>query len=172
MSQALTTWKSKRAATLSNPTSAAVFVTAENSANAAVVYFPIITQTSAAFRFRARGRSHAGTSGNWTPAVQFGSSATAGSNTTIATATARTNANDCAWLIEGMLFWDSTKQQLGGTFMALNGSTVTQDNPAATTTKTSVDLSVAGNALCCTGLFGTSNAANNGFLDELSLEVA
>jgi hypothetical protein len=174
MANATTSYKAKKAATLSNPTSASTFVTSDNSSNAAVVYFPVVATGTqqAAFRFRARGRATTVGSHNVTPKVSYGVSATAGSNTIIAAASARAVATTTAgWAIEGTLFWDSTSKILTGVFWALNGSTATLDALAAlTATVSSVDLTASGLGLSVECTIATGGG-DSGFLDELALEV-
>lgn len=174
MANANTTYRAKKAASLSNPTSASMFVTSDNSSNAAVVYFPVVPSGTqqAAFRFRARGRATTVGSHNVTPKVCFGSSATEASNTVIAAASARAVATTTAgWMIEGTLQWDSTSQVLSGVFWAVNGSSPTLDALAAlTSTKTAVDLSTSGNALSAEITIATGGG-DVGYLDELILEV-
>lgn len=175
MANANTCYRAKAAANLANPiTNAVPFVTSQSATVAAAVYFPIVSgTTSAAFRVVARGRSTTGTSGNSAVSLQFGNSVSAATNTIVAAPTTQTNAANCVWLIDAIFTWDATKKQLEGTFYAINGSTVNRTTDAATTTVTAVDLSTgaAGNCIVAAGLFGTSNASNVMFLDELALEV-
>ncbi len=175
MANTNTIYRAKKAATLVNPvTNAVPFVTSDSATVAALVYFPIISGTvSAAFRIRARGRSTTGTSGNSAVSLQFGNSVAASTNTIIYAPTTQTNAANCVWWIEAVCVWDATKQQLETAGACINGSTVNYSGYASGTTVTAVDLSTgaAGNSICVAGLFGTSNASNNMFLDELVLEV-
>jgi hypothetical protein len=175
MASTNTIYRAKKAASLTNPiTNAVPFVTSDSSTVAAAVYFPqVIGTTSAAFRIRARGRSTTGTSGNSAVSLQFGNSVSASTNTIIYAPTTQTNAANCVWFIEAICVWDATKQQLETAGCCINGSTVNYSAYAAGTTVTAVDLSTgaAGNSIVVAGLFGTSNASNNMFLDELSLEV-
>lgn len=175
MSSNLSTYKAKRAASLVNPvTNAVPFVTADSSSVAALVRFPTISgTTSAAFKVRAVGRSTTGTSGNFACSLQFGNSTAAATNSIVYAPTTQTNANNCVWFIEAIFVWDATKQQLEGAGSAINGSTVNYSALAATTTVTAVDLSTgaAGNCIVAAALFGTSNASNIAYLDDLSLEV-
>lgn len=168
-------YRAKKAATLVNPvTNAVPFVTSDSATVAAAVYFPQISgTTSAAFKVRARGRSTTGTSGNFAISFQFGNSVAASTNTVVCAPTTQTNAANCVFFMEAVFVWDATKKQLENTFYAINGSTVNRTTDAAGTTVTAVDLSTgaAGNCIVAAGLFGTSNAANNAFLDELALEV-
>lgn len=175
MGNASTVYQAKKAASLGNVTSTTVFLQSDSSSKTAAVFFPTLDPSGAvnavAFRFYAWGRSTAGTSGNFTPVVYYGTSTTVGSNTSIAAASARTNATTCNWRIWGTLTWDGTTQKLTGEFAAINGSTATLDASAVTTTVSTVDLTTAGNGLTVTALFGTSNASNAAFLDGLTLEV-
>lgn len=164
-------YKAKKAATLSNPTSASTFVQSDDSTKAAAVFFPQqIAGSSASFRFRARGRVTTIGSHNNTPKVSLGSSVTAASNTIIAAATARAVATTTAvWSIDGVLEWNGTSNLLKGWFKALNGSTATLDADAVTTSVTA-DLSVPGVALSVESTVATGGG-DSSFLDELSLEV-
>lgn len=175
MANTNTIYKAKKAASLANPiTNAVPFVTSDSSSVAAAVYFPQISgTTSAAFRVRARGRSTTGTSGNFAISFQFGNSTAASTNTVVAAPTTQTNANNCVYFLEAIFVWDATKQQLENAYTCINGSTVNLIAPTAGTTVTAVDLSTgaSGNAIVAAALFGTSNASNVAYLDELSLEV-
>lgn len=170
-----TIYRAKKAASLTNPiTNAVPFVTSDSSSVAASVFFPqIVGTTSAAFKVRARGRSTTGTSGNFACSFQFGNSTAASTNTVVCAPATQTNAANCVWFLEAVFVWDATKQQLENTFYAINGSTVNRTADAAGTTVTAVDLSTgaAGNSIVAAALFGTSNASNIAYLDELSLEV-
>lgn len=174
MANSDTSYVAKKAATLSNPTSASTFVQSDNSSKAAAVYFPPLLSgtTNAKFKFRASGRATTVGSHNVTPKVSYGVSTTAGSNTIIAAATARAVATTTApWSIWGELFWDSTSQVLRGWFSALNGSTAVLDAAAVlTSTVSSVDLTATGLGLSveCTIATGGGDSA---ILDELVLEA-
>jgi hypothetical protein len=170
-----TIYRADKAATNANPiTNAVPFALSSDSTKPAIVYFPAISgTTSAAFKVRARGRSTTGTSGNFACSLQFGNSVSASTNTVVCAPATQTNAQNCVWFLEAVFVWDATKQQLENSFFAINGSTVNRTADAAGTTVTAVDLSTgaAGNAIVAAALFGTSNASNNAFLDELSLEI-
>lgn len=175
MANANTMYRAKKASSLTNPiTNAVPFAQSDDSTKPAGVFIPQISgTTSAAFRVRARGRSTTGTSGNFACSLQWGSSASASTNTVIYAPTTQTNADKCVWFIDAFLVWDATKQQLETVGCAINGSTVNFSAYAAGTTVTGVDLSTgaAGNQVVAAALFGTSNASNVAYLDELSLEV-
>lgn len=169
-----TIYRAKKAAALTNPTSATTFLQSDDSTKAAVVYFPVVDSQTAlvAFRFCARGRVTTTGAHNITPKVSYGVSTTAGSNTIIAAATARAGATDTAsWEICGTLLWNSTLKKLQGEFAAKNGSTIVLDTSAVLTNiPTSVDLTTTGNGLSVeiTVATGGGDVAR---LDELTLEV-
>ena len=169
-----TIYKADKAASQANPiTNAVPFVKSSDATKAALVYFPQTSgTTSAAFRVRARGRSTAGTSGNFACSLQFGTSIAASTNTVVCAPTTATNATKCSWFIEATFIWDSTTQKLANYYLANNASTPTLISPVEGTAVSSVDLSSGtGNAICAAALFGTSDSGNIAYLDELTLEV-
>ena len=176
MANANSIYRAKKAASLTNPTSASTFVQSDDSTKAAAVYFPVLSQanapTSMAFKFRAVGRALNSASHNVTPKVSYGVSTTAGSNTIIAAATARAvSTTQAVWAIWGDLFWDSTSDVLKGFFSALNGVTSVLDADAVlTNTVSSVDFSQSGLGLSVEITIATGGG-DTGYLDELSLEV-
>lgn len=178
----------KRASLLTNPTAATVWLQADNSSKASAVYVPdqwftaqsLVSTTlvsvanlgSLNFRVRASGRATGGTTTNFTPAIQFGTSTTAGSNTTVATATARAvNSTSAPWFIDATFVWDYTSKRLDGTFYASNGSAGTTDTVATTTQVTAVDFSTNGLGFVVSALFSATNAGNLCYLDALVLEA-
>ncbi len=169
-----TIFRSKKASSLTDPTSATTFKQSDDSTLAAVVYFPVLDSsvTSASFAFRARGRATTVGSHNVTPKVSYGTSATAASNTIIAAATARAVATTTGtWEIVGELNWNSTLQSLQGKFSALNGSTAVLDAFAVlTNVPTSVDLTASGKGLSVEITIATGGG-DIGYLDEFVLEV-
>lgn len=171
------TYRAKKAASLANPITNAVPFSISDSAGqptlAAAVFFPqTVGTTSAAFKIRARGRFTTGTSGNAAISFQFGTSAAASTNTVVCAPATQACADFAVYFLEAVFVWDATKKQLENTFYAINGSTVNRTADAAGTTVTAVDLSTGtGNAIVAAALFGTSNAGNIAFLDELALEV-
>lgn len=175
MANTNTSYRAKKAASLANPvTNAVPFVTSDSSSVAAAVYFPqIVGTTSAAFRVRARGRFTTGTSGNAAISLQFGNSTAASTNTIVCAPTTQTCADNCVYWLEAVFAWDATKKQLTNAYTALNSSTSVLVVYVAGTTVAAVDLSTgaAGNCIVAAALFGTSNAGNIAYLDELSLEV-
>lgn len=176
MSNANSVYRAKKAASLSNPTSATTFVTSDSSSKAAAVYFPVFSQAAAppviAFRVRALGHATTVGSHNVTPKISYGVSTTAGSNTIIAAATARAVATTTAtWEIVADLMWDNVSQVLQGSFWAMNGSTNVLDSPAVLTSSvTGVDFSTVGLGLSVEITIATGGG-DTGFLDDFSLEV-
>ena len=170
-----TVYRAKKANPLANPvTNAVPFNTADNSAVAAAVYFPQVLGTqSAAFKVMARGRFTTGQSGNAAISLQFGNSTLASTNTVVSAPTTQTCADFCVYRLEAIFVWDATKKQLENVGTCINGSTVNLYAWTAGTTKTAVDLSTgaAGNAIVAAALFGTTDAGNIAYLDELALEV-
>lgn len=174
MGQANTIYRAKKAANLTNPTSASTFVQSDDSSKAAAVYFPPLASgvTHAAFNFRARGRALNSASHNVTPKVSYGVSATAASNTIIAAATARAvSTAEAPWMIWGQLIWCSTGQVVKGWFSALNGVTAVLDAAAVLTNSlSSVDLTASGLGLSVECTIATGGG-DTGYLDALELEV-
>ncbi len=167
-------YEAKKAASLTNPTSATTFVQSDDSTKAAAVYFPVLdaSVTSASFWFLARGRATTTGAHNITPKVSYGVSTTAASNTVIAAATARAGATDTAsWEISGELLWNSTLKKLQGTFKAKNGSTVVLDAEAVLTNViSSVDLTTSGLGLSVEITVATGGG-DVAYLDRLELGV-
>lgn len=170
MANANTVYRAKKAATLTDPTSATTFKDSSDSTKPAIVYFPLTpTGTSKMFRVRAVGRVTTAGSYNWTPKVSIGTSATAGSNTIVAAATARAIATTTAvWEITVTFAWNGTSNLLKGHFSALNGSTAVLDAEAVTTSVTADLSSATSVGVTVEGTIGTGGSC---FLDELSLEV-
>lgn len=169
-----TIYQAKKANSLANPiTNAVPFVQTDDVTKATAVFFPQVTgTTSAAFRVRARGRSTTGTSGNFACSLQFGTSILAATNTVVCAPTTATNAANCSWFIEATFIWDATTQKLANVFMANNASTPAIIIQVEGTAVSTVDLSTGTtNAIVAAALFGTSNAGNIAYLDELTMEV-
>lgn len=175
MPNANSVFMAPKAASLSDPTSATTFKKSSDSTAACVVYFPQALaqgKNLVHFRVRAKGRATTVGSHNVTPKLSYGTSATAGSNTIIAAATARASATLTeSWWIEADLIWNSALQSIQGTFRALNGSTAVADTEAVLTgVPTSVDLTAAGKGFTVEMTIATGGG-DIGYLDELSLEV-
>lgn len=173
-----TRYIAKRAATLAivSSTAAACFVTASDSTKPCILYFPTVpTLQTILFDIRAWGRFTTGTSGTALATLQYGTSATAASNTDIAALGANTVATNGNWSLHVELQWDSTSQILRGWMEGISGDTPTMLGPIVNTaTKSSVDLTVAGGSgvgLVMSAKFGTSNASNVAFLDGFTMAV-
>lgn len=175
MANILASYRAKKANSLANPiTNAVPFNQADSSTTIAGCYFPQISgTTSAAFRARAYGRFTTGTSGNAACSFQFGNSTAASTNTVVCAPTTQTCAANCSWFLEAIFTWDATSKILQNIYTAINGSTFALVVYVAGTAATGVDLSTgaAGNALVPAALFGTSNAGNIAYLDDMVLEV-
>ena len=195
MANANSIYGAKLAAPLANPTAASVFLTQDsvtsNAASsstptkAAVIYLPEVEVDSVnlgnnagvkwplgtvAYTVHLVGRASAGTSGTFAVAVQIGSSTTAGNNTTLFTATAQTYNLLGNYQVILNLTYDPTSKLLSGSAKSAGGTTEALQIEVAMTSQT-VDLSLGKQALCVTGIFGTSNASNIGYLDDFTLEV-
>jgi hypothetical protein len=196
MANANSIYGAKLAAPLANPTAASVFLTQDSvTANAAssslptkaaVVYLPEVEVDAvnlgnnagvkwplgtSVWSVRLVGRAATGTSGTFTVALQIGNSTTAGTNTTI-TASALVGTFNLLGNYEFQfnLSYDPTSKLLAGNAGGWSGTTGTAVAGAAITPVT-VDLSLGKQALCVTGIFGTSNVNNIGYLDAFTLEV-
>lgn len=176
----------KRASSLANPiTTQVTFKQADNSSYAAFARFPITAEgsnfTSALFRIRARGRATTGGSLTFKAAIQLAtdvsnpagwtSAATSTNNTDLIALSARTIATATrSWYIDALVTWDSTSQRLTGQANGLNSETI-ETASAAISALTSVDLTTGKNGVVVAALFGTTNAANVAYLDELVVEA-
>lgn len=195
MANANSIYGAKLAAPLANPTAATVFLTQDSvTANAAssstptkaaVVYLPEVEVDSvnlgtspvkwplgtSVWSVRVVGRASTGTSGTFTVALQIGNSTTAGSNTTI-TASALVGTFNLLGNYEFQfnLSYDPTSKLLAGTAGGWSGTGGVVVATALITPVT-LDLSLGKQPLCVTGIFGTSNASNVGYLDAFSVEV-
>jgi hypothetical protein len=196
MANANSIYGAKLAAPLANPTAASVFLTQDSvTANAAssslptkaaVIYLPEVEVDAVnlgnnagvkwplgavAYSVRLVGRAAAGTSGNFTVALQIGSSTTTASNTTISAPTMLGAFNLLGnYEFTYNLSYDPTSKLLSGTAGGWGGTGGVIVAGAAITPVT-VDLSLGKQALCVTGIFGTSNVNNIGYLDAFTLEV-
>jgi hypothetical protein len=174
-----TTKKAPLAAALTGiGTTETTFKKDSDSTAAAVVYIPPkqafgeVGLKSCRFRVVARGRMTGGTTTNFTPILQYGTSATAASNTDVAALTARAcDSTSGHWVIVAEFTWDATSLLLNGNFRGANGSAGTLNTDTITTQVTAVDLSNENLGFCVTADWSADNASNAAYLDELSLEV-
>lgn len=176
-------YMAKKSVVQTNPLAASVFLQADNATKAAAVFVPdnwfdgpptsVTGQAIGAvsFKIRAYGRVTGGTTTNFTPALQFGTSITAASNTVVATGTAAAyNSASGNWFIEAEFLWDFTSKRLNGIFQAINGTAGTVQSPLTTTQVTAVDLSAAGQGFVISGFFSATNAGNLCYLDYFAVE--
>src|SRR6266850_1778984 len=166
----------KKATSLGNVTSASVFLQSDNAAKAAAVYVPDQWQDGTvagafAFNLRAWGRVTPGTTGNFTPVIQSGTSITAGSNTNCISGGAASYSASGCWRLDGQMIWDSTSKTVNGVLFGNNASAGTIVTSAASTQLTSILYATNGLGFSVSALFGTSNASNAAFLDGLVLEA-
>lgn len=126
-------------------------------------------------RVRAFGRVTGGTTTNFTPQLQWGTSATPGSNTDLESGGAvAVNSVSGFWYIDAVLYVDKASGKLNGTSKwGVVGSTVTHTAEAAIDNNiTSVDPSGNGTlGFVVTGTFSSGNASNAAYLDGFYLEL-
>jgi hypothetical protein len=123
-------------------------------------------------RIKAWGRVTGGTTTNFTVKLYSGSSATIGSNTSIATsgAIAVNSVSGNFWLeAEGV--WDSTSDKFQGLFRGHINGTAVAAAILSSVTQPGADPSTEGNGLTVTGTFSASNASNAAILDGFEVEV-
>lgn len=126
---------------------------------------------SAAFRVTAWGRVTGGTTINYTAQLQYGTSATPGSNTDIEASTARAvNSESGTWMIQTDLTWDVTSSKIQGRGWSMVNTLVdavaTIDNEI-----TSSDPDADGTlGFVVTGTFSSGHASNAAYLDGFVLE--
>jgi maltoporin len=171
--------KGLKATSLTNPTSATVFKSADNASYAAFVRVPGFSgDTDKVFRLRARGRATTGTTSNFKATLQYSSditstaAATATNNTDFYALTNRSLATITRfWKIECVVAWDSTSQRMVGQDEgSFNGETI-ETSGAIITALTAIDLSTGKCGFVVSTIFGSTNASNVATLDELTLEV-
>lgn len=163
-------------------TSTSETVFTSDGTNPIVLRFPTSEQLCSAngrgarrIAVRAGGRVTGGTTTNYTPQLQFGTSATPGSNTDIESGAAvAVNSTSGNWLIEWEGVVDAGSNKLDGFGRyAVHGSTRTvadwtqQDN--AITTADPDGNGTLG--FVVTGTFSSGNASNASYLDYFVLEV-
>ena len=124
------------------------------------------------FKVRAWGRVVTVGTLNFTIFLQFGTSATAASNTdisnsgTVSLASLTTN-----WLVEAELVWDGDSNRING-YQRNQVHTTLEATAAIDNAITSADPD-AGTALgfVVGGTFGTGNAGNKAYLDGLQIDI-
>jgi hypothetical protein len=185
LANANTTYLAKRSTPLTNPTSATIFLQADNAALAAFVAIPedFVLGTPRpnvlSFRVRAIGRVITGASSTLISTLYYSPTArtaittgTTGVATTGATHTsgafATTSGN---WFLTATYTWDPVSKILGGYFDAFSSGTPSVTATTVCTAVTAADLSISGPGFVVGATFGTGNAANIATLSELSLEV-
>lgn len=177
MANANSVYTAKRAATLTNPIAATTFLQADNSAKAAAVYVPDQWQEntvagSIRFNLKAWGRATGGTTTNFLPQIQFGTSVTAASNTDITVMTTRAyNSASGNWWIEAQMVWDSTSKILVGSFTGGGGTAGTLNTPTITTALSAKDFTTNGLGFTVSAIFSATNAGNLAYMDGFLLEV-
>jgi len=127
--------------------------------------------STAMFKVRAWGRVTGGTTTNFTVQLQYGTSATASSNTDIEASTAR--AVDSAshnWFIEAKLCWDTTSNKIQGCGHAMVAN-LYDVWAAADNAITSADPDAdSEQGFVVTGTFSSGNASNVAVMDGFVLE--
>src|SRR5580765_2117089 len=166
----------KKAAVLTNPTAAATFLQSDSSAKAASVFVPDQWQDgtvagSFAFNLRAWGRVTPGTTGNFTPVIQSGTSVTAASNTNCISGGAASYSASGCWRLDAQMVWDFTSKTVNGVLFGNNASAGTIVTSAAVTQLTTINYATNGLGFTVSALFGTSNAGNLAYLDGFVLEA-
>lgn len=177
MAQTNSIYSAKKAATLTNPVAATTFLQADNSAKAAAVFVPDQWQEntvagSLRLNIKAWGRATGGTTTNFLPQIQFGTSVTSASNTDITVMTTRAyNTASGNWWIEAQLIWDSTSKLLNGSFTGGGGTAGTINSPTIITQLAAKDFTTNGLGFTVSAIFSATNAGNLAFLDGFVLEA-
>ncbi len=128
------------------------------------------------FKVVLGGRVTGGTTTNFTPSLQYGTSATVASNTDILTGAAvAVNSVSGLWMIEAVCMVDYTSKKIDSsiTIQKVSGSTVTLTAAATGTnviTSVSADVGTAlGFVAACT--FSAGNAGNVAYVDVFQVEM-
>jgi len=124
------------------------------------------------FEIRIAGRVTGGTTTNFTLNLDYGTSATYTSNTTMATSGAvAVNSASSNFLLTAKLIWDSTSLILQGcSGDGWMGTTPTIHTKAVTTAVTAVAATTV-LTFTATGLFSVSNASNAAYVTQFDLLV-
>ena len=140
-----------------------------------ICYLPTPGQLGTCSMFKVRAWGTVVTSGtlNFTVSLQYGTSATASSNTDIEDSGATSLASlTTHWMIEAWLVWDSSSDRIDGTGWSQVHTTfdalTTIDNPI-----TSIDLSSTTSSVgfVVAGTFGTGAAGNSCTLEGFQIEL-
>lgn len=144
-----------------------------NSANSLILQVPANGELSnKRFRINVAGRVVPGTTGNFTYALYAGTTITSGNKMATSAATSYTvNTNGSFWLVyEG--YWDSSSKQIMGTFWGNQNNTILDITAASNVISQDPNPSLATTQkFIVTGLFGSTNASNNAFVDVFEWEV-
>jgi hypothetical protein len=124
------------------------------------------------FNVRLAGRVTGGTTVNFTLNLDYGTSATYTSNTTMATSGAvAVNSASSNFFLDVWLMWDSTSLILQGcSGNGWMGTTPTIHTKAVTTAATAIAATTV-LTFTATGLFSSSNASNAAYLTQFDLLV-
>lgn len=187
MGAASSIYIAKRASTLSNPSTAAVFTQADNSSLAAFVAIPrsgtggtSSRVDGSPFYVRASGIVTIGSAGTSTflPGLYYSAGArtqitiVAGNLVAGVASTALTASGTFPWFVEYTGIWDSTSGALGGyydQYVAIASGTTTQ--AVTINLLSSVDLRTDGAGFVCGCTMGTSRTGTVVTLREFVLEV-
>lgn len=186
MASASSIYVAKKASTLADPSTAAIFLQSDNSALAAFVALPRAAQSTtslvdgAPFYVRASGTITIGSAGTSTflPGLYYSAAArtqitVVSGNLVAGTAsTALTASGKFPWFVEYVGVWDSTSKALGGyydQYVAIASGTTTQ--AVTINLLSSIDLTTDGAGFVCGCTMGTSRAGTVVTLKQFILEV-
>jgi len=182
MASGIAFFKAKKAASLTNPTSATVFVQSDVATKSAFVHIKpdIAAPTNLRFFVSAKGRATTGTTSNFLATIQFNKDITPASASTSITAANNTDFLALSnrsyatitrpWYIDLEVVWDSTSKRLSGQANGFNAETIETAN-AAITALTSIDLSTGTCGFVVSCVFGSTNASNVATLDDFYIEA-
>lgn len=176
----------KRAATLADPNTAAIFLSADSSSYAAFVAVPRAAQSNTSlidgvpFYVRASGTITVGSAGTTTclPGIYYSAGArkqiTVVSGNLVAgvASTALTASGNFPWFVEYTGIWDSTSKAMGGYYDQYFGIASGLTTQAVTINLlSSVDLTTDGAGFVCGITDGTSRAGTVVTLKSFVFEV-
>lgn len=180
-----TPYVAKRASTLANPSTLAIFLQADNSALAAFVGVPQASGASlsildgAPFRIRASGKVTIGAGGTSTflPGIHYSAAArtqiTAGTIVAGVASTALAASTTYPWLNEYTGVWDSTSLVLTGWYSQIIGIASGFTSPAIHISNftAAVNLATNGAGFVCAATMGSSQTGTVVTLKSFVLEV-